>query len=119
MRALDQEIARELGRVRGRSAGPTLICVGGVHGNEPAGVRALDEILEALGSRSDAVSGEFVALAGNRTALAHGRRFMGRDLNRAWSADRVSALRNGGSVDPSPEDAEQLELLDALERRSH
>jgi predicted deacylase len=109
-------MARELGRVRGRSAGPTLICVGGIHGNEPAGVRALDEILEALGSRSHAVSGEFVALAGNRTALAHGRRFMGRDLNRAWSADRVRALRTGGSADPSPEDAEQLELLDALEK---
>ena len=30
----------ELGRLRGGSAGPTLIVVGGIHGNEPAGVDA-------------------------------------------------------------------------------
>ena len=115
MKRSGSEVARVLGRVRGESAGPTLICVGGIHGNEPAGVGALLEILEALGPRSHDVSGEFVALAGNRTALAHGRRFMGRDLNRAWRTDRVRALRNGGPVAACPEDAEQLELLDAVE----
>ena len=32
--------SRELGRVRGDAPGATLIAVGGVHGNEPAGLEA-------------------------------------------------------------------------------
>ena len=39
-------VDRVLGRVRGARSGPTLLCVGGMHGNEPAGVYALQSVLE-------------------------------------------------------------------------
>jgi len=112
---------RVLGRVRGGAPGPTLITVGGLHGNESAGILALARVLEALSGRDSDLSGEFFALSGNRGALALGRRFLGRDLNRLWIPERIEAALaskplphpNGSPV--HPEDAEQLDLLRTLE----
>jgi len=106
---------RFLGRVRGDRPGPSLICVGGIHGNEPAGVYALERVLAALKSRSDALAGEFVALAGNRAALAKKCRFVDRDLNRAWTDERLARLRAEDAVGLEAEDLEQVELLHALD----
>lgn len=108
-------VERVLGRVRGARPGPTLIGVGGLHGNELAGVLALQSVLEDLRSRWEHVSGEFVALSGNRGALAQGRRFLSRDLNRLWTPTRIGALQEAGSshraVDAAdPEDEELSEL---------
>jgi succinylglutamate desuccinylase len=106
---------RVLGRVRGERPGPTLIVVGGIHGNEPAGVQALGRVLARLGARSRDMRGDFVALAGNRAALEVGRRFIHMDLNRAWTDDRLERLRATGDVEGLAEDQEQLELLEQME----
>ncbi|MDX1647738.1 MAG: succinylglutamate desuccinylase/aspartoacylase family protein [Longimicrobiales bacterium] len=106
---------RLLGGVVGRRPGPTLICFGGIHGNEPAGILALRRVLEALEHRRSDVSGRLVALAGNVTALERRRRFVDRDLNRAWTSARIVQLRTegaGGTV----EDREQVELLEEIEQ---
>lgn len=76
---------RVLGLVDGELDGPTLIAIGGVHGNEPAGVEAILAVLESLRSDPASLKGEFVGLTGNRIALAKGRRFVDVDLNRLWS----------------------------------
>lgn len=107
-------VDRVLGRIRGSRGGPTLLCVGGLHGNEQAGVKALQSVLHQLGSRSGEISGDFVAVAGNLAALELGCRYIERDLNRAWTEARLAALRNGGPK--GPEDREQLELLYAIEQ---
>ena len=105
-----------MGRIRGVNPGPTLICVGGIHGNEPAGVRGLRRVLSALERTDGALSGDLVALAGNLTALSRGCRFVGRDLNRAWGSDRMRSLsQNGSQLESCPEDHEQLGLLAALD----
>jgi succinylglutamate desuccinylase len=105
---------RVLGRVRGPRPGPTVIGVGGLHGNEPAGVLALVRVLEELKWRSGQVSGEFVGLAGNRAALASGRRYLSRDLNRSWTPGGLVAAREAGPG-RSPEDHEQVELHAAIQ----
>lgn len=109
-------VERVLGRIRGPTAGPTLLCVGGLHGNEPAGVQGLRRVLVALAPRAPLMRGDFVALAGNRTALALGRRFVDRDLNRAWTDERIAKLRETEDGLRTVEDREQLELLDAIEK---
>jgi hypothetical protein len=106
---------RLLGRLDGEREGPTLLCVAGIHGNEPAGVHAVRRVLLALTDRRDEVSGSLVALAGNVSALEAGRRFVDRDLNRAWTATRLADLRRRGRTFGSVEDREQVELLDAIE----
>jgi succinylglutamate desuccinylase len=111
-----RRVERLLGRLTGARPGPTLVAIGGVHGNEPAGVAALLRVIEALSGRQAALSGELVALAGNRQALARGERYLARDLNRSWTAERVEALRRKAAAAPLlAEDREQLELLAALE----
>ncbi len=107
-------IKRVLGRIRGPKPGPTLIAVGGLHGNEPAGVLALEQVLEELEWRGADISGEFVGLAGNLGALGEGRRFLVRDLNRSWTPAGIAAARESASEGPC-EDLEQLELLAAID----
>lgn len=114
-------VNRVLGRIRAERPGPTLVAVGGLHGNEPAGVLALRRILDRLrGEWGPALRGEFVAIAGNRGALARGRRFLRRDLNRAWTHERVRSLRSGARAEErTDEDREQLELLRILDEIHH
>jgi hypothetical protein len=109
---------RVVARLRSEVAGPTLIVVAGMHGNEPAGLIASGRAVEAVTRAGGLARGELVVLAGNRRALARGVRFVQRDLNRQWSEERVAELREAGSnpaVVLGPEDREQLELAEALE----
>src|SRR5688500_8439811 len=98
---------RGVGTVRGRDAGPTLIVVGGIHGNEPAGIRAVERVIARLSERD--LRGELVAFGGNLGALRLGRRFIAKDLNRQWGAEQIVAVRNKRELDA--EDREQLDLL--------
>lgn len=107
---------RVIGTWGGDAPGPLVIGIGGMHGNEPAGVLALQRALETLRSSRTPFRGRFVGLSGNRAALARGRRYIHQDLNRLWSAERVRRLRNGrNSVEANSETEEQRELLEALE----
>src|SRR5882724_1898561 len=108
---------RVLGRVHSASLGPTLVCVGGMHGNEPAGVRGLERVLAHLGSDPVGLRGQMVGLVGNRRALAQGRRFVVRDLNRMWTPEEVHRQRARPRAEPAtatdpadPDAAEQREL---------
>jgi succinylglutamate desuccinylase len=106
---------RVIAQLRGASPGPTLIVIAGVHGNEPEGVAAARAVL-AAGSAlpAGAVRGDVLALVGNQRAIAAGRRFLGRDLNRMWTAEQIAAARAG--VEPElPETRELAELADALD----
>jgi succinylglutamate desuccinylase len=95
------------------SAGPVLVALGGIHGNEPAGLHAAERVLARVARERMAerglVRGTLVVLAGNRAALAAGTRFIDRDLNRGWG--------EGPRPDAAAvsEDGEQLELQGALD----
>ena len=107
--------AREIGRIRGERAGPTLIVVGSLHGNEAGGVHACRRVMAELRQRPLPIAGELVMLAGNVGALREGRRYRVKDLNRVWREEHVAALR---AQDPSRDDAEdheQRELLSAID----
>jgi succinylglutamate desuccinylase len=93
--------------------GPTLILLGGIHGNEPAGVLACRRAFFLLEERQSAIRGEVVFLAGNTRALLKGSRYVDEDLNRQWtdSVFKVSAFRVRTS-----ESLEQRELLAQLEK---
>jgi predicted deacylase len=106
---------REIGRLVGRAAGPTLVVIGGMHGNEPGGAGAAKRVLERLSRDDVEVTGEVIALAGNLAGLRVGRRYQMKDLNRQWSDERVSALRAQAEADDDAEDREQRALLAAIE----
>ena len=109
------EAPRLLGRYDTGAQGPLVIVFGGMHGNEPAGVRAAQRVLGALGAKGVPVAGRLVALAGNRAALRAHERFLARDLNRVWSKADLEDLRVRDPHEDDSEGREQRELLAALE----
>lgn len=103
---------RVIGRF-GPKGGPTLVVVSGLHGNEPAGVRASQRVREVLIREEIRLQGELVLLLGNVAAFQEGQRYVERDLNRAWTADQIRRLRASGAE--GVEDREQRDLLEALD----
>lgn len=109
---VEHEFKRELGNYGGQKAGPLVICIGGIHGNEPAGALALERVLRRLQEEAPPFKGELVALAGNLRALNGGTRYLSQDLNRMWTPERLDLLKTHGCEAPTdPEDLEQRELL--------
>ncbi|MEM8758092.1 MAG: succinylglutamate desuccinylase/aspartoacylase family protein [Planctomycetota bacterium] len=114
----EQTVARRLSRTigddRAAADGPTLIVIGGLHANEPAGIRAALRIHTAIASdRLRLAAGRFISLRGNLTALAARSdpppRYIHEDLNRAFI----------GTTQPdacaSAEQRERAELTSALD----
>ena len=108
------EYERIIGRVRGDSPGPTLIALGGIHGNEHSGIRAAKQVLDRLERERPPLRGELIALAGNRQALDRNTRYIVKDLNRQWTDEKLLALFTDDGRSGAPEDAEQRELYSAL-----
>lgn len=105
---------RVIGHYRGSAPGPTLIAVGGLHGNEPAGVAALERVIEFLNDRDMPMRGQLVALIGNVRALELNQRYIDQDLNRMWLAEAIEAARQEPAELLDNEQRQQLALLDVI-----
>ena len=105
---------RLLGSYGGGTPGPLVIGIGGMHGNEPAGVFALQQVLHSLHTRQPSFRGKLLALAGNRAALARGCRYIDEDFNRLWVSER---LQEAGErcAEPTSEEQERRDLLAVIE----
>lgn len=115
MENLITESERIIGHYRGAEAGPLVVAIGGIHGNEPAGVRALERLFELLEEEPRlnpgfSFRGELLALRGNLAALREGKRFIDVDMNRIWRP-----LPPGNLNFSRHEDEELYELLTAIE----
>ena len=104
---------RILGQYGSGTTGPLLIVIAGIHGNEHAGIVAVERVLSTLAREQTPIRGRVVAIVGNRTALARGVRFVDRDLNRLWCQDQVDGLVNVGT--DYVEEKEQQELIEAMD----
>lgn len=108
---------RIIGTYTGEERGSLLICIGGIHGNEPAGVLALERVfklLEAEPSKNPEFQfkGQLVGLRGNLKALSIKKRFLVKDLNRQWLPDNVQRIKSTSIEDLDAEDQE-LKMLNA------
>ena len=105
--------------IRGCKPGPTLIVVGSIHGNEPAGAMAARSITTAFQRKKPRLRGEVVLLSGNTRALARNVRYIDTDLNRHWTPESISAIKSDGHfASAKSEDLELRELLEQLELAS-
>jgi succinylglutamate desuccinylase len=104
---------RVIERLRGEADGPTLLGIGGMHGNEPAGVAVLRTVLGRVRERGVPLRGEVVGLIGNVRAIAAKRRYLARDLNRLWTPARLEALLPPDPWSaPTTDGAEIAELIE-------
>lgn len=106
---------RLVGRHDSGRSGPLLLVTGAIHGNEPAGVRALKRVFATLAALRPVLRGRIVGLIGNRSALARGERFVASDLNRLWTKAALAKLAGSDPLLDLVEQREQRELLAAID----
>lgn len=105
---------REIGRAGDAHAGTTLVILGGVHGNERAGLIAGQRVLDMLSTdQFQQMNGRLVVLAGNLAALNHedpDTRYIHHDLNRLCKREHFDEPSS-----TSAEHEQMHELFGALE----
>ncbi len=107
---------RYIGHLSGEENGPSLIFLAGIHGNEPAGVIALQQALTHLQENNINTRGNIHALAGNLPALAQGKRYLAEDLNRLWQQEQVASLLKDDYIAANEDQQQQLEIYRCIEK---
>ena len=103
--------SRLIGKVSGAKPGPTVVFFGGIHGNEPAGVVALQRVMDQLNDKDpQEITGTVIALKGNRPALEVKKRFLSEDLNRMWTEPSIRQITEKTKDALSSEETELLHL---------
>ncbi|MBK9982803.1 MAG: succinylglutamate desuccinylase/aspartoacylase family protein [Saprospiraceae bacterium] len=111
---------RIIGRYEGQEKGSLLICIGGMHGNEPSGVEAIEEVLRLLHIEKKVnptflYKGAVIGVCGNLAALKAKQRFITRDLNRMLTTSEFERVKKLDPAHLVQEDRECLELLTVIE----
>lgn len=111
---------RIIGEYTGTRRGPLLIVLAGMHGNEPAGIQALDIVFRLLEVEPDRnpnfrFCGKIIGLRGNVAALEEKKRFIHKDLNRQWTPKNVRRIKSTPFEQLDAEDREVMELLTVIE----
>lgn len=108
---------RVLGEYSQGNDGTTIICFCSIHGNEPAGTKAFQQVIDDLKRLKPNFNGKIIGLHGNITACAAKERFIDKDLNRVWTEDRVRMLNDQYEEFPEAqvEDVEQKQLWPLIE----
>jgi len=92
----------------------TLVFIGGIHGNEPAGIRGLQNVIDYMQQHELSLLCNFYALAGNLNAIKKNIRYETTDLNRLWTHENIQKITSQTSFD-SQEEKEQAELYDCIQ----
>lgn len=112
---------RVIGKHIGKERGPMLVCIGGMHGNETAGVQAIELMVKMLEvehvtNPEFTFSGCFLGISGNLQALRKGVRFVRRDLNRQWQDEHVNRVLQSDRKELEAEDLEIFDIVTAVRR---
>ena len=109
---------RVIANIQGNGNGPAIAFCAGVHGNEPSGVLALNNVFKYIDENQIAVDGKLIAFIGNRNALHHKTRFTQEDLNRMWYQENIDKLHHYGIPEEKlhPELVEMIEIDKLLEK---
>lgn len=109
---------RIIGTYDNNNEGPLLFVFGGMHGNEPSGVLALEEMFEMLKREPETnpdfvFHGRIVGIKGNLAAFKENKRFIVKDLNRQFTLENIHRIQN--AKNDAELDSEDKELRDLLE----
>jgi succinylglutamate desuccinylase len=111
---------RIIGKYTGNERGPLLVITAGMHGNEPAGVRALDLFfkmieVEPITNPDFSYKGEIIGIIGNLQAYSQGKRFIKKDINRSWQTDVIHHIKQADKSQLKDEDLEIRDILDIID----
>ncbi|NNJ89283.1 MAG: aspartoacylase [Eudoraea sp.] len=105
---------RIIGHFQGSEPGPVLVFFGGIHGNEPSGVQALENVFKILNKKSENIKGSVYGIMGNIPAILQKRRFVEKDLNRLWLKEDIRRIKESKEVERTHEEKELYELLELI-----
>lgn len=111
---------RVIGERIGNQHGPLMIIFAQIHGNEPAGYKAVTELFKAIDTEYQnnpkfEFCGRIVALQGNMKAAKKNVRYIGKDLNRSWLPEDVKRIQATININElEPEDQEIKENLSLI-----
>lgn len=108
---LDKKVHRIIGKYSSGKKGPLLLISGGIHGNEPSGVIALQKVFKILEKTKPEINGTLLGISGNQAALNKNQRYIDEDLNRVWNEDNM----NKDKIE-SHEEEEMHEILTVLKK---
>lgn len=97
--------------IKSEHSGPIMVFFAGVHGNENAGVHALNRFFKRYNKAN--FKGEIFGVLGNIKALNENKRYLTSDLNRMWTAAHFEVLKRKEVFNSEHE--EQQELFGFLE----
>jgi succinylglutamate desuccinylase len=101
-------LRRLIGQYDGDTHGDLIIAIGAIHGNEPAGVHALQllfDMLQKEPSRNAAFrfKGRLVGLVGNIQAFERRTRFVKKDLNRQLTVENIVQFKKNKARNAPPQ----------------
>jgi len=106
------QTGRIIGNLDGSKTGPALMFFGAIHGNEPSGVVALQEVFAELESNQVQIAGQLLGVVGNLSALAENKRYTAVDLNRIWTRELLQdETKNCGTRDVEYHEQQELYQL--------
>ena len=110
---------RIIGHYTGQERGTLIIALAAMHGNEPAGIQALNRLFQMLEDEPKRnsgfiFSGRIVGVMGNIQAFERKLRFVKKDLNRELTLENLKNLRLTPQYRLAYEDLELMELTQAI-----
>ncbi|MBL7827537.1 MAG: succinylglutamate desuccinylase/aspartoacylase family protein [Saprospiraceae bacterium] len=113
-------VHRVIGKFGGTEPGALVVATAALHGNEPAGVRALEAAFDLLNQTQGLeFKGTFIGLIGNLHAFANSSRFVERDFNRIWTPHHLEMVLGKGEQKLHGEDLELLHLYQVIHETIH
>lgn len=105
---------RVIGKYEGSLHGPLIIVFGAMHGNESAGVKALELVfkmleVEPITNPEFTFKGNLIGLIGNLSAFDKSMRFIDKDLNRSWDKSEIDKIEKSNE-----RTAEGIEIIEIL-----
>ncbi len=105
----------------GAKQGPLLVVFGGMHGNEPAGIRAIEMMskmldVEPITNPEFSLSGSFIGMIGNLQAYHAGKRFISYYLNRSWTPENLDIVEKSKEENLKDELLEIKQILKIIRR---
>ncbi len=112
---MPNELERIIGVYDQKNKGNLLFVMGGLHGNEPAGMKAIEQVfhlleIEPLHNPNFKFNGRIIGLRGNLAAIRENKRFIVKDLNRQFTLENIERVFDAHSNLDS-EDKELKEIL--------
>lgn len=90
---------RIIGEFVGNRTGPLIILIGGLHGNEYTGIKAIQAVFQKINDEDIPVNGIIVGVRGNLMAIKDKMRYVDYDLNRCWTEQNLTRIsRKNGHI---------------------